>query len=88
VVLDTVVESIHRRYAANAVLCVDVSCMNPNTFPEIREKSLPKTAMKELRKCLLLFDEHATIEALQAELISTTGDKTETVSIGGVQHNR
>lgn len=70
VVLDTVVESIHRRYAANAVLCADVSCMNPKHFPEIREKGLPKTAMKELSKCLLEFDEHATVEALQAELIS------------------
>jgi hypothetical protein len=30
----------------------------------------PKTAMKELSKCLLECDEHATVEALQAELIS------------------
>lgn len=44
--------------------------MNPKHFPEIREKGLPKTAMKELSKCLLEFDEHATVEALQAELIS------------------
>lgn len=70
VVLGTVVESIHCRYAANAVLCADVSCRNPKHFPEIREKGLPKTAMKELSKCLLEFDEHATVEALKAELSS------------------
>ena len=57
VVLDTVVESIHLRYAVDAVLCADVSCMNPKHFPEIREKGLPKTAMKELSKCLLECDE-------------------------------
>ena len=68
--LDTVVERIHHCYAANSVLCADVSCMNPKCFPEIREKGLPKTAMKELSKCFLDFDEHATVEALQAELIS------------------
>lgn len=56
VILDTVVESIHRRYAANAVLCADVSCMDPKHFSEIS-------------KCLLTYGERATVEALQAELI-------------------
>lgn len=70
VILDTVAESIHHRYAANAVLCADVSCMDPKRFPEIREKGLPNTAMKELSKCLLKFDDRATVEALQAELTS------------------
>jgi hypothetical protein len=66
VILDTVVESIHRRYAANAALCADVSCMKPKHFPEIREKGLPKTAIEEL-------SEHATVEALQAELMHNGG---------------
>lgn len=70
VILDTVVESIHHCYAANAVLCADVSCMDPKRFPEIREKGLPNTAMKELSKCLLKFDDHVTVDALQAELTS------------------
>lgn len=55
-ILDTVVESIHRRCAANAVLCADVSCMDPKHFSEIS-------------KCLLTYGERATVEALQAELI-------------------
>ena len=38
------------------------------------------------QNCRLEFDEHASVEALQAELISTTVGKIETVSIGGVQH--
>lgn len=63
-------EIIHYRYAANAVLCADVSYMDPKRFPEIREKGLPNTAMKELSKCLLKFDDRATVEALQAELTS------------------
>ncbi|KAI2646611.1 GMP reductase [Labeo rohita] len=70
VILDTVIESFHSRYAENAVLCSDVSCMDPRNFPEIREKGLPGTAMKELSKCLLQFDERASLETLQAELIS------------------
>ncbi|KAL1251715.1 hypothetical protein QQF64_019511 [Cirrhinus molitorella] len=70
VILDTVIESFHSRYAENAVLCSDVSCMDPRNFPEIREKGLPGTAMKELSKCLLQFDERASLETLRAELIS------------------
>lgn len=68
VVLDTVIESFHRRYAANAVLCSDFACMDPKNFLEIRTKGLPNAAMKELSKCLLKFDERATVENLQAEL--------------------
>lgn len=70
VILDTVIESFHSRYAENAVLCTDVSCMDPRNFPEIREKGIPGTAMKELSKCLQQFDERASVETLQAELIS------------------
>ncbi|XDV21827.1 hypothetical protein PO909_026847 [Leuciscus waleckii] len=70
VILDTVIESFHSRYAENAVLPDNVSCMDPRNFPEIREKGLPGTAMKELSKCLLQFDERASLETLQDELIS------------------
>lgn len=60
VILDTAVETIHRRYAANAVLCTDVSCMDPKCFLEIREKGLPDTAMRELSRCLLEIDGRAS----------------------------
>ncbi|MEQ2213357.1 hypothetical protein XENOCAPTIV_013582 [Xenoophorus captivus] len=67
-ILDTVIESVHRCYATNSVLCPDVSCMNPQRFPEIREKGLP--AMRELRKCLLEFDGLAIAARIQADLIN------------------
>lgn len=38
-------------------------------FPEIREKGIPGTAMKELSKCLLQFDERAKLKRLKQSLI-------------------
>ncbi|KAJ4933945.1 hypothetical protein JOQ06_006753 [Pogonophryne albipinna] len=70
VILDTVTDSLQRRYAANAVLCSDFACMDPKHFPQIRSKGLQKVALEELSKCLMKFDERATVGTLQAELTS------------------
>ena len=68
-ILATVTTSIHDRFAANAVLCSDFACMNPKNFPAIRTKGLQKTALEELSKCLRKFNEDATVETLQEELM-------------------
>ncbi|CAL9701334.1 unnamed protein product [Knipowitschia caucasica] len=70
VILDTVTESLHHRFAASALLCSDFACMDPKNFSEIRDKGLQETALEELSRCLLKFDDRATMENLQAELIS------------------
>lgn len=80
VILDTITDSIHCRFAASAVLCSDFACMDLRNFPEIRDKGLPKTALEELSKCLAKFDERATIPTLQAELTSRA-NQLETLKI-------
>lgn len=70
VILDTIKESIHRRFAASAVLCSDIACMDPKNFKLIRDKGLPEKALEELSKCLLKFNEDATGDRLQSELIN------------------
>ncbi|KAI4826761.1 hypothetical protein KUCAC02_030194 [Chaenocephalus aceratus] len=42
VILDTVTDSLQRRYAANAVLCSDFACMDPKNVPQIRSKGYRK----------------------------------------------
>ncbi|CAL9702757.1 unnamed protein product [Knipowitschia caucasica] len=59
VILDTVTESLHHRFAASALLCSDFACMDPKNFSEIRDKGLQETALEELRRSLLKFDDRA-----------------------------
>lgn len=80
VILYTITDIIHCRFAASAVLCSDFACMDLRNFPEIRDKGLPKTALEELSKCLAKFDERATIPTLQAELTSRA-NQLETLKI-------
>lgn len=70
VILDTVTDSIHFRYAVSAVLCSNFACMDPRYFLEISDKGLPKTALGKLGKCLAKFDEHAKVPTLKADLTS------------------
>lgn len=68
VILDTVTNSIGLRFAANAKLVSDFACLDPKNFPEIRLNRLASSALTEISKSLLRFDERATISALQTEL--------------------
>lgn len=77
--MDTVVGSINRRFSANANLASDFACLDPKQFPEIRANGLPSTALQEISKCVLRFDDskcvlrfddRATVSTLHGELYS------------------
>ena len=70
VILDTVAGSMDRRFSANAKLASDFACLDPKNFPEIRINGLPNSALQEISKCLLTFDNRATVSTLQTELSS------------------
>lgn len=70
VILDTVTDSIHRRFSANAKLCSDFAYLDPRNFADVRESGLPSKALEEISKCLLRFDYRATVGTLCAELHS------------------
>ncbi len=70
VIMDTVTQSIHERFAVSGKLCSDFACLDPKNFPEVKDKGLPGSAMQNLRNCLMKFDARATTGTLQAELTS------------------
>lgn len=70
VIQDTVSGSLAKRFAANGKLASDFACLDPKNFPEIKEKGLPSTSLQQISKCLLQFDDSATVSTLQAELCS------------------
>lgn len=70
VIVDTVIGSIQRRFSANAKLCSDFVCLDPRNFAHVRENGLPSSALEEISKCLLKFDDRATVGTLCGELYS------------------
>lgn len=50
VILDTVACSIHRRFSANE------GTLDPNNFGKIKANGLPSSALQDISKCLLKFD--------------------------------
>uniref|UniRef100_A0A1A8DF48 Uncharacterized protein n=2 Tax=Nothobranchius kadleci TaxID=1051664 RepID=A0A1A8DF48_NOTKA len=70
VIVDTVTDSIHRRSSANANLCSDFAWLDPRDFAHMRENRLPSSALEEISKCLLKFDNRATVGTLCSELYS------------------
>ncbi|KAJ8346852.1 hypothetical protein SKAU_G00282530 [Synaphobranchus kaupii] len=71
-IMDTVIESIHRRFLSNGTLYADLALLDPKQFNQITSNAsgLPQTALQELSKCLLKFDSRATVANLQSELTS------------------
>ena len=70
VIVDTVTDSINRRFSANAKLCSDFACLDPRNFACVKENGLPSSALEEISKCLLKFDNRATASTLCSELYS------------------
>lgn len=70
VILDTITQSIHERFAESGKLCSDFACLDPKNFSEVRDKGLPPSAMTNLSSYLMAFDDQATTGALQAQLTS------------------
>lgn len=55
VIVDTVTDSIHKRFSTNAKVCSDFACLNPRNVAHVKENGLPSSALEEISKCLLKF---------------------------------
>lgn len=73
IIMDTVTESIHQYFLTHGTLFADLAYLDPRRFSEIRDNGLPKTSLTELSRCLLKFDNRATVVTLQYELTSLAG---------------
>lgn len=51
---------------------LDFACLDPPNFAETRANGLPNSALQEMSKCPLKFNDNATISTLHAELYSLT----------------
>ncbi|KAF7652495.1 hypothetical protein LDENG_00096040 [Lucifuga dentata] len=72
-ILDTAIETIHRRFLTHGSLCADLALLDPRNFPHIMTSTLPQSALQDLSKSLVRFDSRATVENLQSELKSLAG---------------
>lgn len=54
-IVDTVTDSIHKRFSTNAKVCSDFACLNPRNVAHVKENGLPSSALEEISKCLLKF---------------------------------
>ena len=70
IIMDTIYESIHRCFLSHGTLYADFALLEPRNFLEICSNNLAPSALQELSKCLLPFDDRATVTNLQCELKS------------------
>lgn len=70
VILDTVIESISRRFEKNGKLYAELCLLDPRSFGEIQCKGIHASQLQELSKQLIRYDSSATTEALKEELES------------------
>ena len=70
VITDTATNRIQTRFSANATICSDFGHLDPRNFAHVRENGLHSSAMEDISKCLLRFDETATAATLRDELYS------------------
>ncbi|CAI5660993.1 unnamed protein product [Oreochromis niloticus] len=68
IILDTVIEAIHRRFVIHGPLLADLALLDPRKFSQVRAVSLPSNAFQNLSTRLLKFDSRATANNLQSEL--------------------
>ncbi|KAL4154375.1 hypothetical protein QTP88_000252 [Uroleucon formosanum] len=70
VILDKIVCKIKERSTGNEMLYGDLSCLSPINFVDIRANGLPTTALDELCKKLVIFDNRFNTIALKNELLN------------------
>lgn len=70
VILDSIIESISRRFAKNRELYTDFALLDPQNFNGLKCNGVPAGAVSALSAKLIRLDSRATPEALQAELLS------------------
>ena len=68
VIMDTVNESIDQRFLSHGTLSADFALLDPKHFAQICSGWLPRTALQDLSKCLLTFDDRESQCNLQSEL--------------------
>ena len=68
VIEDTVNESINQRFLSHGTVYADFALLDPKNFAQICSGSLSGTALQELSKCLLTFDDRASLFILQCEI--------------------
>lgn len=69
VVLDTVVESIEKRFQKNKELYLDLAFLSPASFETIKTGNIPRESLNFLSKTVSAFDPDVTRETLKEELI-------------------
>ena len=67
VVLDTVISFLKTRFNEHGNLFVDLSCLDPNNFSQI--KNLPETAFEKVSSKVIRFNANATPSAIRKELL-------------------
>lgn len=70
IILDTVSDCTHHCFLQHGTLYADLSLLDPLHFPDLNSNGLPHNALEDISKCLIPFDEDATVETLQSELCS------------------
>ncbi|KAL4147990.1 hypothetical protein QTP88_002298 [Uroleucon formosanum] len=70
VILDKIVCKIKERFTGNEMLYGDLSCLSPINFVDITANGLPTTALDELCKKLVIFDNRFNTIALKNELLN------------------
>jgi hypothetical protein len=70
VIFDVIIESMNRRFLASSTLYADFACLDPRNFSDLRNQGLRLSALFELSKRLVKFDERAAVENLRCELTS------------------
>ena len=66
--MDTITESIHRRFLTHGTLYSDLALLDLRNFAEMSSDALPDFAFQECSKCLLRFDSRATAVNLHSQL--------------------
>lgn len=69
-ILDTIVESMRRRFLKHRDLYTDLSCLSPTNFKEITEQGLSNIALTTLSNKLQQFNKNASNENIKNELKS------------------
>ena len=68
-IMDTVLERIHQQLLKNGTLYADLALLDPKNFNQVTTYAggFPEAALQQLSKCLLPFDDRATVANLQSE---------------------
>lgn len=76
--------AVHKRFLTHDTPYADLSLLHPKNFPLIQTSVLPKSALEELSKCLVVYDSKAT--ASWIEKLGTAMGQAVTITTGWQQN--